>query len=303
MRGRKPNALTPAQAEPRMNDVAFERRENAARELVRIQDEANDNARALAVQLQYEGPLTVAALEDQVRLYQRRTAEACMFLGASLLLLKEITPHGEFTQRAEALGLSARMARKYMSAAIKFSRGGNVAQLVGKVDTQTKLLELVALDDEDLDVLAEGGTVRGITLDKVETMNTSELRRALREAEKEKLATEKRLEVLSRQRDEAEARAAQIAVLPPDEALAELQREATRRLTDAQGAVRGGLRMALIALKNHDEDNTLFAAGLVGQLAADLAALRDEFGLPDATTAADAELMREVAQWAPKRQG
>lgn len=303
MRGRKPNALTPVAVEPRMNEVALARSEAAAGELARLQDEASANARALAQQLGYTGALTIPALEDEVRTHYRRSVEECLWLGASLLLLKEVTPHGEFTQRIEALHISARTARKYMSATLKLSRSGNATQLMGKVETQTKLLELVLLDDDELDVLAEGGTVRGLTLDKVETMSASELRVALRNAEKEQAATDKRLEVLAKQRDDAEARAAQIAVMPPDESLAELQREATRRLADAQGAVRGGLRAALIALTNHDEDNTLFAAGLLGQLAADLAALREEFALPDVSTAADAELMADVAKWAPKRGG
>ncbi len=76
-----------------------------------------------------------------------------------------------------------------------------------------------------------------------------------------------------------------IAVAPPDEVLAKLQAEATRIGHDARGAIIGQLRQALIALNDHGEETgarqTVFMAGLVGQLLTDLVALRDEFGLPD----------------------
>lgn len=101
------------------------------------------------------------------------------------------------------------------------------------------------------------------------------------EAKQERAATLKRLEVVTRQKEAAEEKAARIAVLPPDEALAGLLYEAGGYLAQAQGAVNGGLRAALIALKNHPDDNTHYMAGMVGQLMSDLVALRDEFNLPD----------------------
>jgi hypothetical protein len=39
-------------------------------------------------------------------------------------------------------------------------------------------------------------------------------------------------------------------------------------------------------------------AGLLGQVQADLHALREEFALPDVSGAADAELVADMAQWA-----
>ena len=74
-------------------------------------------------------------------------------------------------------------------------------------------------------------------------------------------------------------------------------------MADALGAIRGNFRQALVALADEGDvgaDNTVFMAGLVGQLAAELAALREEFDLPDVSNAADQALMAEVAQWAPK---
>lgn len=69
---------------------------------------------------------------------------------------------------------------------------------------------------------------------------------------------------------------------------------------DAQGAILGGLRAALQALTDHAHQqadagtapgaasqHTIFMAGLVGQVQAVLAQVRDEFCLPDVSTAAD----------------
>lgn len=136
---------------------------------------------ALAAQLGYQGALTVGALEDEIRFYQQRTVEACMELGKRLLIMKEMTPHGEFEKRIDILGFSPRMARKFMSAVLKFSnRNSNSVLIASK--TQTKLLELVVLDDDDLDVIEQGGSIGEVSLDTIETMSVRELKKALREA-------------------------------------------------------------------------------------------------------------------------
>ena len=135
----------------------------------------------LAIQLGYEGALTLGAIEDEIRFYQQRTVEACMELGKRLLIMKEMTPHGEFEKRIEILGFSPRMARKFMSAVLKFSnRNSNTVLTVTK--SQTKLLELVVLDDDELDVIEQGGSIGDVSLDTIETMSVRELKKALRDA-------------------------------------------------------------------------------------------------------------------------
>lgn len=121
------------------------------------------------------------------------------------------------------------------------------------------------------------------------------------EAKKEHAATNKRLEVVTKQKETAEAKAARIAVMPPDESLADLQKEASKVMNNALGAIKGGLRAALQALNDVPSgapNQAVFMAGLVGQVAAELAALREEFNLPDVSNAADAALAADVAQWA-----
>ncbi|MFW1840026.1 DUF3102 domain-containing protein [Acinetobacter gyllenbergii] len=135
----------------------------------------------LAASLGYEGALTVGALEDEIRFYQQRSVEAVLELGKRLLILKEITPHGEFKQRTEMLGFSSRMAQKFMSAVLKFSKA-NSSSLLAKAGSQTKILELVILDDDEIDVIEQGGSIGEVSLDSIETMSVRELKKALREA-------------------------------------------------------------------------------------------------------------------------
>lgn len=150
--------------------------------LIALDKQATANIQALAHQLGYDGSLTVGALEDEIRFYQLRTMEACLELGKRLLLLKEMTPHGEFKQRLELMGFADRTARRFMQAALKTSKSATVAVLSKKIDHSGKFLELITLDDEELTELTEGGSARGITLDNISTMSVTELRKALRDA-------------------------------------------------------------------------------------------------------------------------
>lgn len=274
----------------------------AVNQLATLTIEANDAAHAMAVQIGYQGAVTVGALEDEIRFYQRRTVEAILETGKRLLVLRELTSHGnssqigtnsDFVARVELLGFSKSTAYRFMQAALKTSKSANLAVLSTQVKSASAFLELVTHDDDVLENLAE--------MDDVEKMSASELRAALREAREEKGAVEKVLSDKNTANDKLRAQLKRIQAAPADEQLLALQREATSIMNDALGAIRGQLRQALIALKNHgDDDNSLFAAGLVGQLQGDLTALREEFRLPDVSTAADAQLAAEVAVWGGK---
>lgn len=175
-----------------LNDAALADASTALTTLGEIQRQATENAQALAVSFNYTGELSAPALEDEIRFYQRRTAEACLELGKRLVLLREMTPHGQFAARIEGLGLGYRMANRFMGAAVKFSKCDSKSLLTAAA-TQTKVLELATLDDEEIEALNEGNTVRGITLDTVAQMGVTELRNKLREAEADKAAKDKLL--------------------------------------------------------------------------------------------------------------
>jgi len=124
----------------------------------------------LATQLGYAGTLTVGALEDEIRFYQQRTVEACLELGKRLLLLKEMTPHGEFKQRIAMLNIHERTAQRFMSASLKFSKSDNLS-LLKAVGNQSKLLELLVLDDDEVKALEQGGSIGDIIKKKDEKLN------------------------------------------------------------------------------------------------------------------------------------
>lgn len=146
--------------------------------------------------------------------------------------------------------------------------------------------------DEVLDLLQE--------LAARHAKEKADLNQQLEESAKEHEATAKRLEVVTEQKEKAEAKAARIAVMKPDEALADLKTAATRIANDAVGAIQGGVRQALIKLREMPQgpSQTAFAAGLLGELQAELNALREEFGLPDIASAAERELAADTQAWA-----
>lgn len=162
------------------------------------------NVVRLAEDYQYQGELTVGALEDRIRFYQGRTVEAVLEMGKCLLILKEMCPHGDFAKRIELLGFSPRMAQKFMQATLKMK--GEFNSLLKVVDTQTKLLELITLDDNQLEALNNGEIIADITLDDIERMSVSELKKALKQARAENSAKDEVLATKNRKIDELDAK-------------------------------------------------------------------------------------------------
>lgn len=213
-RGRKPTSTAVEQVGPEFTGATPTDMAEQERRVNRALAESHDNAHALAAQLGYEGGLSVGALEDEIRFYQRRSVEAVLELGKRLLILKELTPHGEFKQRIELLDISYQMASKFMVSTLKFSKVSST-RLLTAASSQTKLLELLVLDDGEIEALESGASVRGITLDDVDTMSVKELRAALREAKedieaKERLLGEKnaKIDELASRTDKKRKRAA-----------------------------------------------------------------------------------------------
>lgn len=282
---------------------------SAANQVALMHVQQESAVRAVALQLGYQLPADCTdpdMIQRDISANMRRSVEACLQVGMGLRVLKAACPHGEFISRLDVLGIEGRVAQKFMQSAQKFGKAALTAHLTKAIGNQTKLFEMLVLDDEQIEELELTGQTGELALDDVATMSVKELRTALRKAKEEKVADDK---VSAAKTTKIEKLSRHIRALTPDGKLKELQAEATDIMNDASGAVRGQLRQALLAINDHydptggdsiNPNRSIFMAGLVGQIQADLNALREEFNLPDVSSAADQQLASETAQWAGK---
>lgn len=288
--GRKPLAMPDIvdvedESESASNGLAVMREQ--ARELAVRNVEAEQHVRAVALQVGYLLPADCTdpdLIQRDISANMRRSVEACLEVGRGLTVLKAACEHGQFKTRLDVLGVDESVARRFMQAATKFSNRASTHVLTA-AGSQTKLFELLILDDDQVEELELTGQTGELKLDDVAAMSVKELRAKLRELRHELKATEE-ISAEKTQRIEALQREAKrIAAAPPDQVLADLQAESTRIANDVRGGIIGALRQALVALDHQgdarDARPTVFMAGLVGQLEDDLRALRAEFALPE----------------------
>ncbi|MDR1506450.1 MAG: DUF3102 domain-containing protein [Treponema sp.] len=125
-------------------------------------------------------------LENEVRFYQRQTAESLIEIGKRLIRIKANEEHGGFLQVLENLNMASRSAQYAMTAAQKFGNTPTLAYL-----ESSKMKALTVLDDDSIQALEDGGEIAGVTLDEIEKMTVRELRQALR-TERDKRKKEKK---------------------------------------------------------------------------------------------------------------
>lgn len=215
-------------------------------------EEAVARAATVAKELLYEEELSIGALEDGIRLYQRRVVEDFLELGKRLLLLKELTPHGEFGQRTAALGFAPHAAQRFMRAAAKAAKSDKLSLLAGKVKNPAVFVELIALDDDTLEEFAD--------MDDIESLSAPEARRRIRELhiklEKEAAAKSKAITAAS----ETSARLQKLQLtLPqrnPDAVLRDMLRELGGRVRDMQEAT-SALVDGIDTITRHADENGL----------------------------------------------
>lgn len=298
---------TPAEAPP-LNEAAFEKAQQAADQMAQLEagySKERDLVNQMLGQVQMAAAFgqfsrTVSAsklaIVKENKLYQQLSgmktpngsvlrgtwAEFCELLGMSVdkadIDVANVKAFGE-----EALEAMSRVGIGYRDLR-QFRRLPD--------DQKTELIEAAKAGDKaTLLELAEDLIAR-------HTKEKEILAAEVTDAKQELAAKEHRLGVVHKQKEDAEKRAARIAVLPPNEALAELHRAATTAMHGTAGYVRGHLRQALIAVRDHGEDDqSVFMAGLVGQVMADLKALLEEFNLPDASSIEGRQLLAEMNDW------
>lgn len=284
-----------------INETAVAQDFSAANALAAVTREADARTRAVAQKLGYQLPAECTdpdLIQRDISANMRRSVEAVLQVGQGLCVLKEACAHGQFGVRLDVLGIDATLAKRLMQAAAKFSKGAST-HLLKAAGNQTKLLELLVLDDEQVAELELTGQTGELDLDDIATMSVRELRAALREERQERTADAALLEKKNNRIDKLERDARRVKALPPDEAYELVAKESLQAMRDALGAIRGGVRAALEALNDAADapHKPVFMASLVGELQAELSALREEYSLPDVSTAADRELAADVAAW------
>lgn len=276
------------------NAMAVMQQTEADRLLVLSQHQSA--VRAVAAQVGYQLPADCTdpdLIQRDIAANMRRSVEACLEVGRGLAVLKQACEHGQFIARLDVLGIDDRVARRFMQSAIKFSNRASTPVLEA-IGTQTKLFELLVLDDDQVEELTLTGQTGELKLDDIASMSVKELRAALREARAEGKAKDELLAEKNRTIDRERANSKRVRDMPADEALADLRREVSAIANDARGVIVGKLREGFSTLYTHHDkaggDSVLWAAGVVGQLVKDIAELRDQFGIPDVSGA-------EIPEW------
>ncbi len=258
-------------AHPEVDEAAFG---GAMSDMRQMQVQTLEQARELSTQIGYTGPLTIGAVEEEVRYWQQRTVESCLELGKRLLILRELTPHGDFIPRLELLGFAKRTAYRFMNAASKTAKSANLAHLAKQVKQQSLFLELVTEDDDVIERMAQ--------IDDIERMSPSEARRMLREAREEMKAKDELVGKKSERIHQLEEQAVRIKRMPKKESTEELLKQFGGVVAGVGGAIDGELGAALQALDADDaEAHRLVMAAAVATMRAKLSALADQYGLPE----------------------
>lgn len=265
-----------------LQDLALVDQDNAER---------RERALVLAREVAYDGELTVSGLIEGIRHYQRRTVDDCLALGSRLLLLRELTPRGEFDEALGRLGFARRTAYRFMDAAGKVAKSANLALISRSAGTASKMLELLTLDDDEAGALLSGETVAGLKLDDVDTMSHSELRAALRDARsgiasKDRLLSEKgkKIDDLATELGKKSQKSllVQVAVADPEEHAHQLRAELSRRVYSIEVSILGDLSKAIDALREHartsGEPVHDLISGHLHQLAGDIESLMLRYG-------------------------
>lgn len=155
---------------------------DSANQLATLNQEQNALVRATAAKLGYLLPGDATdpdLIQRDIAANMRRSVEACLEVGRGLRVLKEACQHGQFLGRLDVLGIDAGVAQKFMQAATKFANASST-RLLKAVGNQTKLFEMLVLDDEQVEELALTGQTGELRLDDVATMSVKELRAAVR---------------------------------------------------------------------------------------------------------------------------
>lgn len=209
-------------------------------------------------------PFSEVVYKDKIRTHLNRSAEELLEAGKALLVSREHIAKnynggklmwGKFLTD---LGLEERLAQRMIQAARKFYQSDN-RSLIQAAGTKSKMFELLVLEDDEITKVAQGAEDAPVTLDEVERMSVSELRKALREARADGEANKKVLEDKNHKLDKLQAeleKARSISKKEPIKAnydVLAVRTDLTERIFEFDLAVKR-IGDVLATLKECDED-------------------------------------------------
>ncbi|OWJ91174.1 hypothetical protein B6S59_25285 [Pseudomonas sp. A46] len=261
-------------------------------QIATLSAEQENQVRAVAEQLGYLLPADSPSpdlIQRDIAANMRRSVEACLEVGRGLQVLRVACGHGEFLPRLEQLGMEVRVAQRFMAAAAKFSRLPASSAVTKAIGNQSKLIEMLVLDDEQIEELELTGQTGELTLDDVATMSVKELRAALREARETTKAKDRVMADKSARINELETQLARkplVVEQPVDEQLAERRETLAAKATAAEAAIAGALHPAVHLLiqkgEESGQDQRPIVVGMLAQVERALLQIRAEYDIPAA---------------------
>lgn len=246
--------------------------------------------RAVAAQVGYQLPADCTdpdLIQRDISANMRRSVEACLEVGRGLAVLKAACGHGNFIARLDVLGIDRKVSAKFMQAAAKFSNVSSTRHLTEALGNQTKLFEMLVLDDEQIEELELTGQTGELHLDQIATMSVKELRAALREArdnyDAQGEVVRKKDEKLNAQEKQLHKLQKRVETASPDDEAKQLREEVSLFAFEAESAILGKLTPGFEALAAHADANGCtheeFMSGCLAQIERALIGLRARFNV------------------------
>lgn len=212
--------------------------------------------------------------EAAIRGELRRGCESFLRAGRYLLVARECALHGEWSGLLERLGLESRQAQRMMEASRRVALLPNASRathLIEAAGSQSKLIELLSLPEDQFDELAMQGITGELALDDVESMTRDELRAAVREARADADAKDQRITKLSddlnKEHEKLSKAQRKWKSATPDERQQILQAavmDAEAAIIADLGNTKNGLRAAVLALAEHCHEEVLECGQFLG---------------------------------------
>jgi hypothetical protein len=205
-------------ATPEIAPEAYAEDAHALTTLSIADQQQNARVRAVALRVGYQLPADAIdpdLIQRDISANMRRSVEACLEVGRGLSVLKEACEHGNFLARLDVLGMDRTVAARFMQAAAKFSNVATSHHLTKAIGSQSKLLELLILDDDQVEELVLKGETGPLKLDEVDSMSVKELRAKVRAAKQEHEAMQRLLADKNAKLDDLST--AKLSVSPWDE--------------------------------------------------------------------------------------